>query len=142
MTQTGQTTDVAWEYQLSADEPLQRLQLRTLLPDMQPGELRQVAEGTLIDYRLPTGRNQVTLPPLYVAAAHLITIQPVTQTAALGGTAVYEVQLNNPSQQPLTLTLSVAGLVADWVTLPTTVVVPASKHGDCTTSHYPSRSYR
>ncbi|MGB0383411.1 MAG: FG-GAP-like repeat-containing protein [Ardenticatenaceae bacterium] len=92
-----------------------------VLPDMQPGEVRQISQGTVISYQLPSGFNQLALPPLYVEAAHIIAIEPVSQTITIGSRAIYDVTLSNPGTTPATYSLAVNGLPEGWANLPTTI---------------------
>ncbi|MCI0396758.1 MAG: DUF1194 domain-containing protein [Chloroflexi bacterium] len=121
----SQETFVGWQYVLTEDEPSQVLSLQLLLANMAPGEVRQVASGTWISYTADSGSNLLVLPPLYVAAAHLVAIEPPTQTVSLGGSAVYQVHLFNPSPADLDLALSLVGLPAGWGELAGSVMVPA-----------------
>jgi uncharacterized membrane protein len=106
-------THVQWQH-LNGSSLDALASLRTSLPAMQPGEARQVASGTLISYSTGLTHGQVVLGPLYVTAAHLITLSPPNLTTSPGGQTVYQVTLNNPTQSPLTLQLSTSGLPDGW----------------------------
>ncbi len=117
----------SWNYTQYWYQPQRTFSFDSVLDNMQPGEARQVAEGTTAVYTLSSGQNNLWLPPLYVSAAHIIGIEPVTQTAAVGGTAVYTLTLSNPAATADTYTLTETGLPNDWgVTLPSSVAVPAN----------------
>ena len=65
------------------------------------------------------------LPATTVTAAPIIGLAPPTRTAQPGGTAAYTVTLSNPTTVPVTYSLSVQGVPADWVDLPPTATVAA-----------------
>lgn len=56
-----------------------------------------VAQGTTADYIAPGGTDHLELPPLFVSVAHIIAVEPVTQTVGAGASVVFEVVLTNPS---------------------------------------------
>ena len=86
----------------------------------------------------------LSLPPLTVAAEHIIGIDPATQTVDRAAAATYSVSLTNPLPSDETYTLSTTGLqgltvglaasilvpAGKTVTTPLTVTVPASEVGD------------
>ncbi|MCB8920052.1 MAG: PKD domain-containing protein [Ardenticatenaceae bacterium] len=92
---------------------------------MQPGEVRQVAAGTQIAYRLPGGQNYLTLPPLYVTAAGLGELAPAAQDAAVGGTAVFTLTLSNLGSSTAVYTLSLGGIPDEWLDYPSNVPIGA-----------------
>ncbi|MCA9936984.1 MAG: hypothetical protein KC415_23780, partial [Anaerolineales bacterium] len=97
----------------------------SLLNNMQPGEVRQVAAGTQIAYRLPGGQNYLTLPPLYVTAAGLGELAPAAQDAAVGGTAVFTLTLSNLGSSTAVYTLSLGGIPDEWLDYPSNVPIGA-----------------
>ncbi|MFZ0545939.1 MAG: PKD domain-containing protein, partial [Candidatus Promineifilaceae bacterium] len=114
-----------WDYTQSwADTAITRT-FESVLTDLQPGETRLVAQGTEVAYDLPSGTNYLTLPPMYISVPHIINVVPLSLTTGVGGTAVFDVILDNPAAASETYTLTVAGLPSEWVTLPETVVVGA-----------------
>ncbi len=108
---------ISWTHTLTPAHTLQRDQLSLVVRDLQPGEVRQVASGTVISYTGPGGSGVLNLPPLTVSAGHLVAVAPPLQTANLGGRAFYQVSLFNPGTQPITLDLTTAGLPESWVNL-------------------------
>ena len=85
-----------------------------------------VAQGTEVAYTLGSGSNTLRLPPLWVAAPHIIALTPETQTGYGGGTASFDLVLTNPAATPDVYTLQVAGLPASWqVSLPASVNIAA-----------------
>jgi uncharacterized membrane protein len=125
VTLTATPPDYAWSYRQDWYEPVLTTTFDSRLTDMRPGEARLVAQGTEVVYRLPSGLNRLTLPPLYASTPHIVTVEPASQTAALGGIAVYTVTLSNPAASSDVYTLSVAGLPAGWAMYPPTVTLPA-----------------
>ncbi len=140
VTADDSATHLGWQGTLDQSTPMTTETFAALLPHMQPGEARQVAAGTTISYTGQSGTGHLNLAPLYVAAAHLIALSPPTQTVSVGGEALYTATLSNPTQSPVVMTPTVAGLPDGWtaslapVTLPPgarldvplTVTVPAS----------------
>ncbi|MCP3974861.1 MAG: hypothetical protein GY720_10250, partial [bacterium] len=130
--------EVGWQYVLDVGKREQVVALPVALPDVQPGEVRQVASSTVLSYTGPGGSGQVSLGPLYVAAPHLVAVTPSTQTASLGSRAVYEISLFNPDSNADIYSVTVAGLPGGWAissfttslasgeqaTFPLTVTVP------------------
>ena len=96
----------------------------SLIGNLQPGEARQVAQGTAVEYKLNSGINRLTLPPLYVAAPHIIALDPAAQSAGSGTSVSYPVILTNPGTAASVYALDVAGLPDGWWSLPTSVAVP------------------
>lgn len=113
-----------WAYRQEWYQPLLTTTFDSLLTDMQPGEVRQVAAGTEVVYRLPGGINRLTLPPLYVAAPHIVSMEPANTVVWAGETAVFTLTLTNPDLAAATYTLTVRGIPADWVMISDSVMVP------------------
>ncbi|HNS01571.1 MAG TPA: transglutaminase domain-containing protein [Anaerolineae bacterium] len=114
-----------WGYQQDATEDVITRTFDSLLTALQPGEARQAAQGTAVQYKLGSGQNTLTLPPLYVAAPHIIAVDPAERAAGSGTTVSYPVILTNPGVTASVYDLSVAGLPAGWWSLPASVAVPA-----------------
>jgi uncharacterized membrane protein len=114
-----------WQYQLEWYAPVNTISFASELANMQPGETRPINQGTEVAYRLPSGWNTLTLPPLYVTAVRILDIAPVSQTAGVGSTAVYTLTLLNPGLAANVYDLEVVGLSADWLDYPAQVNVPA-----------------
>ncbi|MEI2691379.1 MAG: transglutaminase domain-containing protein [Anaerolineae bacterium] len=114
-----------WNYQQDATEDVITRTFASLIGDLQPGEARQAAQGTAVEYKLNSGINTLTLPPLYVAAPHIIALNPAERSAGSGTTVSYPVILTNPGAVASVYDLSVAGLPAGWWSLPASVAVPA-----------------
>lgn len=120
---TDLSPDFNWEYVQDWTSPVMTTTFDSLLVDMQPGETRQISEGTLIAYQLPSGINQIMLPPLYVTAVHLGELAPAEMDVVAGGTAVFEVALTNPQDVADVFDLLVSGIPAEWLTYQTSTNV-------------------
>ena len=99
--------------------------LKVNLPNMQPGEVRKVSEGTLLSYTVASGSNQIALPALYAVAPHIVFVVPFSRTAGAGSQVAYAVQLFNPATSGDVYSLTVAGLPEGWASIPAQVAVPA-----------------
>ncbi|HEY0733616.1 MAG TPA: FixG Ig-like domain-containing protein, partial [Herpetosiphonaceae bacterium] len=91
--------------------------------NLRPGEVRQVSNGTTVTYSIESGSNTITLPPLFVQAPHIITIDPTTRTTSPGGEAIYQVEVYNPTSSPQTYALAVSGLPDAWTELASMVTL-------------------
>ncbi len=121
-------SQVVWQYVLAPDQPLATATFQARLPQMEPGEVRQVANGTLVRYTGTGGAGEVRLGPLYVTAAHLVAIAPLNQSVGVGGLGHYEVTLFNPTGVGQTYDLSVVGLPAGLAfNLPPTATLDAGQ---------------
>jgi uncharacterized membrane protein/PKD repeat protein len=118
---TGTPPLYHWAYQLEWYDPVNTISFDSELINMQPGKTRQINQGTEVAYRLPSGMNYLTLPPLYVTAAHLGELSPPAQSVVIGGTAVFTLTLTNPGSVADSYALAVGGLPAAWVSFPATV---------------------
>jgi uncharacterized membrane protein len=116
-----------WEYRQEWYQPTITTTFDSLLTDMQPGETRQVSAGTEVAYRLPSGFNTLTLPPLYVTAPGLGELAPAAQSVVVGGTAVYTLTLSNVGDSAAVYSLFLGGIPAAWLSYPATVPVGAGE---------------
>ncbi len=114
-----------WQYAQTEANPVVTRTFASELSGLQPGEALMVAQGTLVHYTLPSGGNQLQLPPLYVSVPHIVAVSPATQTVGAGGTAVYDIVLSNPTTADDTYTLSLAGLPGAWLAYPAAVSLAA-----------------
>ncbi|MFO7541034.1 MAG: PKD domain-containing protein [Chloroflexota bacterium] len=111
----------SWEYRQEWYQPTITTTFDSLLTAMQPGETRQVSAGTEVGYRLPSGFNRLTLPPLYVTASGLGDLSPATQSVVVGGTAVYTLTLTNGSSESAVYSLFPGGIPPEWLDYPAVV---------------------
>jgi hypothetical protein len=65
------------------------------------------------------------LPSQNVLAEQILGLSPESQTVAPGAAAGYALQITNPASTPVTYNLSVSGVPAQWVNLPSQVTVDA-----------------
>lgn len=97
--------------------------------DMQPGEVRQLSDGTEIRGVIAVGSQSIgttiMLPPVVVAATHIIGIDPPSTTVAPGWQTSFMVELINPLGSPVTYALGTVGLDGLGVTLPAHATVAA-----------------
>jgi uncharacterized membrane protein len=119
--------DYVRDYVQAWYQPVITLTFESVLADMQPGEVRQVAQGTTVVYDLLSGQNQWQLPPLYVSAPHVVTISPAEQVSGPGGTAIYTATLTNYGAVTETFSLDVVGFAAAWATYPAQVTLGAGQ---------------
>jgi uncharacterized membrane protein len=122
-----------WRYDQAWYEPVRVTRFDAQLPGMQPGEVRQVSEGTELAYRLASGSNRLSLPPLYATAAHIVALTPPTRTTTPGGQAEYQVTLRNLAAETTVYTLTLAGLPERWATVDD-LALPAAIAVDAQTS--------
>ncbi|MBI1299963.1 DUF11 domain-containing protein, partial [bacterium] len=127
---TSTPPDYTWEYRQEWVQPVVTTTFASLISNLQPGEVRQISSGTEVSYRLPSGVNRLTLPPLYVTAARLAEMTPPTQSVVIGGSTVFTLTLTNPTDATESFSLTVGGVPAAWVTLPATVTVAAGESQD------------
>lgn len=114
-----------WEYGHTAATPVVTRTFQSALSGLAPGEVRRVAEGTQVAYTQTSGSNRLALPPLYVTAARLASLEPAAQTRPAGSTAVYTLTLTNAAATPDNYTLVIGGPLAGWTSAPAEVLVPA-----------------
>ncbi|MBN1317945.1 MAG: PKD domain-containing protein, partial [Anaerolineales bacterium] len=120
-------TEIVWTHELTAGHTSQVDNLTLVLPDMQAGEVRRVANHTVISYTGHGGGSVLRLPPLYVTAQHLAAISPSSMTANPGGSAVFEISLSNPGLTETTISVDVAGLPESWIDLDNLVTLAAGE---------------
>jgi uncharacterized membrane protein len=99
---------------------------------MAPGEVRQISDGTTVTVTFLSAGGQIqavpiALAPVTVAAEHIISLAPDTQTADLGSETTYTVQLTNPYSTAVTYNLATEGLDGFTVGLASSVTVPAGQ---------------
>ncbi|GAB4188560.1 MAG: hypothetical protein Tsb002_14940 [Wenzhouxiangellaceae bacterium] len=114
-----------WNGILTGSEVQTSFNFDLSVPNLQPGEIRQVSDGTVVDYISVDGGGQLVLDPIFVAGAHIIDITPAELTMA-DEPVTYDVLLDNPTDVEQTYTLNVSGLDDVTVTLPAMVTIPAN----------------
>jgi uncharacterized membrane protein len=133
-TTTSSTTQLVWDATIlpSADAGPNTFQVTGTVANMDPGEVRQISTGTNVSttYATATGQQltaSIALAPLTVADQHIISLTPGTETADLGSSASFTVQLTNPYSTDVTYDLSTVGLGGFTTTLASSVTVPAGQ---------------
>jgi uncharacterized membrane protein len=106
----GVAPTLYWTYGQFWYEAAHRTSLDVRLPDLHPGQVRQVSQGSEATAWLPDGTHGLTLPPLYLESPHVVALEPPDQTLNPGGCADYVVSLYNPAPHSQTYTLTVVGL--------------------------------
>jgi hypothetical protein len=99
---------------------------------MAPGEVRPISAGTTVTATFMSTNGLIQAVPinlalLKVAAEHIISLAPDTQTADLGSQISYTVRLTNPYATPVTYDLATEGLDGFTVGLAPSVTVPAGQ---------------
>jgi fibro-slime domain-containing protein len=88
--------------------------LKGMTPNMNPGEVRPISKGTYISSAIKLKDEilsiDIELPPLTVAAKHIINIDPPSQTVTAGQSTKYTVSLENPLEETVIYHLEPHGL--------------------------------
>ena len=127
------STEIDWLGGLLAgSSSTQQFQLTGQVTNMAPGEVRQISPGTSLNVQFTSGSGQqlqatLSLPPVTVAAEHIISLTPPNQGVDRGSDASYTVTLTNPYATDVTYDLSTAGLDGFTANLATSVTVPAGQ---------------
>ena len=114
-----------WNFGVDWETSLITHTFNSVLSDLLPGETRLVADGTQASYTVYSGGNHLTLPPLFVSAAHIIAVDPPLVTLAPGGSAEFSLALTNPTSLPAQFSISLVGLPGAWFSLDEQVSIPA-----------------
>ncbi|MBE2197677.1 MAG: tandem-95 repeat protein [Anaerolinea sp.] len=121
-------SEIHWLYSQQDRQGQKVVQLSQILTSaLQPGEVRQLSTGTVINYTRNNNATVLLIPPLYVTAPHIISITPELQVVSPGDTAVYTVTLTNAFSTTQTITFDVLGVDAGWVSMPITVTLTAGE---------------
>lgn len=97
------------------------------LQGMQPGEVRQISNGTTVNFTSVAGQGTVELPELFVSAKHILSLDPPTRSVQAGSTATFTVTLENLLGATENFTLMVDGVPSTSVTFPETVTLSAGE---------------
>jgi len=130
---TSTSTEIDWlGGLLSGSSSTQQFQLTGQVTNMSPGETRQVSAGTKLTVQFTSGSGQqlqttLSLPPVTVAAEHIISLTPPNQSVDRGADASYTVTLTNPSATDVTYNLTTEGLDGFTVGLVSSITVPAGQ---------------
>src|SRR5579875_1434759 len=129
---SSSSSQVQWSTQVLQGVAPSQFQVSGTVTDMAPGEVRQVSTGSTVAVTTTanTGQkitNTISLPPLIVAAEHIISLSPPVQTADRNSTVTYTVTLTNPLPTAQTYTLTTEGLDGFGVNLASSVTVAAGQ---------------
>lgn len=80
------------------------------LQNMQPGEVRQISNGTTVNFATIDDSGVLELPPLFVSARHILSIDPTSRPAEPGDVAEFTLTLENLLGAMETFTWEVNGL--------------------------------
>ena len=119
-------TTLQWDDVLGRSDIAKSFALNVNVPNLQPGEIRQISEGSLLRFISVQNEGQIELDPLFVAGAHIIDLQPGSQTLTNNGSTQYDVILDNPTDTAQTYTLNVLGLEDLNVAIDPSIAVPAN----------------
>jgi hypothetical protein len=97
------------------------------LQNMQPGEVRRISNGTMVNFTSVAGQGTVELPELFVSAKHILSLDPPTRTVQAGNTASFTVTLENLLGATESFNLTVDGVPASSVTFPETATLNAGE---------------
>ena len=123
---------IVWRAQSGINNPTATFQLTGAVPNLSPGESRAISTGTDI-IATYTGSNgqpitvTLPLPPVVIAAAHILTLDPASRTVVAGQSVGYNVILANPTSTDQTYTLGLIGLEDLNATLAGSITVPAGQ---------------
>ena len=123
------TTEIGWSLEQSLSELPANLMLSGQVPNLMPGETRELSVGTevSVSFTLLDGTAVVqtmVLPPVGVSTRGILDLEPPTQNVERGGEATYDVLITNPFATETTFDLNVIGLndlsvgFAEQVTVP------------------------
>ncbi|MGE0682822.1 MAG: VWA domain-containing protein, partial [Candidatus Binatia bacterium] len=124
---------VRWDASVPLSGPsMANFELSGVVSNITAGESRAISLGSeLVVTIKPLGSDPIVttinLPPVTVAAAHIIDLDPTSRTVERGAQATYDVLLTNPFATDQTFSLSTIGLDGLDVTLDASVNVPAGQ---------------
>lgn len=123
-------TYIHWLYAQQERVELKVGQLgQQLTPALGPGEARALSVGTAVTYTIGGETNQLTLPPFYAVAPHIVDLTPQVIAVTPPAMAHYTIHLSNPFSAPQTFTLTLYGVPAEWATYQPVVNLAAGEMG-------------
>ena len=126
MTTGASSETLTWDLGFSAGDTSQAITWQEAVTGVQPGQALAVAQGGSVQFVSQGTSGTLGLPAQAVTGDQIIGMTPATQTVAPAAPASYTVTLSNPTGGAVTYSLSVQGLPAGWVNLPSSVQVPAN----------------
>ncbi|WFP48581.1 PKD domain-containing protein [Methylomonas sp. EFPC3] len=130
-TTSSDESKLHWDALLNSDNGI-LFSLSSQLTGMQPGEVREISRGTTVDYASVGGNGHLNLPPLLVAAQHILKLSPASRSAVAGQSVSFNVSVQNLLNQPDQFALSITGLPDGSYTLPESVDIAAGATGAVT----------
>jgi uncharacterized membrane protein len=132
---TSSSSQVVWDAQVLQSANPSLFQVTGSATNMAPGEVRQISTGTAVAVTTITTNGQpltttINLGPVTVAAEHIISLTPATETVERNAQATYTVELKNPLPMAETYTLSEDGLTGVTTNLTSSVMVGAGQTVD------------
>jgi len=119
-------TTYSWKQSLAFGEAAPTFTWQTQVTDLQPGQSLQVAGPGTVNFTDQGTSATLDLPPQFVSTKEEMSLSPADQTVQPGAPASYTITLENPFPSDSTFGLSVVGLPANWVSLPSSATVPAN----------------
>ena len=119
-----------WTQSLAFGESQPTFTWQSALTNLQPGEARAVTGASTVQFTDQGTPGTIPLPPAVVSSAQVLGLTPAAQTVAPAAAAAFDVNLQNPTDSPVTYTLSVQGVSSSWVNLAPTVMVAANGSAD------------
>lgn len=114
-----------WDYSQYWYQPEVTSTFQTRLTNLQPGEIREINQGSKIVYSLPSGSNQLSLPSQFVSGMHIASLSPYSKTIGVGNATNFKLWLSNPGDTTDTYTLTLGGIPTERTNLPPTVTLLA-----------------
>ena len=126
---TATASEIDWQ---STATNTARFELTGQAPNLAPGESRAISTGTdvIATYTDQNGQPitvTLPLPPVVIAATHILTLDPSSRTVEAGQSVGYNVILANPTSTDQTYTLGLIGLEDLNATLVGSITVPAGQ---------------
>lgn len=116
-----------WRFDLSGPQTVRTVRWHETVNELQPGTSREIAGGGSVAFTAWGSTWAVALPPLAVTCPHLLALTPASRSVRPGEPAAYTVSVTNPTDEPVTYTLTLEGLPTGWCLAPPTVAV--ATHG-------------
>jgi Transglutaminase-like superfamily/LVIVD repeat len=92
---------------------------------IQPADVLPVDLSGTVSFTVTAGSGTVNLAQVDVDSGQILGITPATFVVAPGQLAAYTVTVSNPTNASITYNLAVTGVLQTWVTLQSSVTVPA-----------------
>lgn len=116
---------LVWRRNLAFGNTSYRFTWQSTVDDLQPNELRDLTLETTVTFDDEGDNDSLQLPSASVNGQQIIGLAPSSATVRPGQDAAYDVIVVNPTNAAVTYTLGVVGVPAEWVSLATSVNVPA-----------------